>query len=103
MPLAKLRKNLLIKTIWALLRPQTYLLLIIYVIFGFTYGLVIKDNVNYQVDTNQIINLILVCVALAAWYVNGTALNDFADYEIDKINLKGNKQRPLLVGLASRQ
>jgi 4-hydroxybenzoate polyprenyltransferase len=35
--------------------------------------------------------------------MNGTALNDYADYEIDLINLKGDKHRPLVMGMITKK
>jgi 4-hydroxybenzoate polyprenyltransferase len=35
-------------------------------------------------------------IILVAWYINAASTNDYADREIDKINLKGAKNRPLL-------
>jgi 4-hydroxybenzoate polyprenyltransferase len=37
-----------------------------------------------------------VIIILAAWYIFGTSINDLADEAIDKINLQGNPNRPLV-------
>jgi 4-hydroxybenzoate polyprenyltransferase len=47
--------------------------------------------------------LVAILLALGTWYISGTALNDYEDYEIDKINLKGDKQRPLIQGWLGRR
>lgn len=87
--------------LWALLRPQTYLLMLVYVAFGFTYGLTTTIP-HQQLGNFDIQSLVLVILALAFWYIAGTAFNDYADYEIDKINLKGDKQRPLVTGSVNK-
>lgn len=40
--------------------------------------------------------IVFVFPLLITWYIHATTINDYADYEIDKINLKQEKDRPLL-------
>lgn len=84
----------------SLLRVPTYLLLCLYLLVGFLSGLYFR---NGELELFSAFLQIVGCALLIAlWYMNGTALNDYADYEIDQINLKGDKDRPLIVGLAHR-
>lgn len=92
-----------LKIAWALLRPQTYLLMCIYVTLGVAYGLAAEQDQLVNFLFSHAPALLGVFVGLALWYIAGTALNDYADYEIDKINLRHDKQRPLVQGLASHQ
>ncbi|MDL2363176.1 MAG: UbiA family prenyltransferase [Patescibacteria group bacterium] len=89
--------------IWSLLRPQTYLLMSVYVSLGIAYGL---SEQNYMLSSflaDQWLAIVGVYAALALWYIAGTAFNDYADYEIDRVNLKGDRQRPLVTGTVSRR
>jgi 4-hydroxybenzoate polyprenyltransferase len=92
-----------LKVLWALLRPQTYLLMCIYVLLGIVYGLAVQGNSLSTFIRTESTSLLAVLGALALWYIAGTALNDYADYEIDRINLKGDAQRPLVQGLLERK
>jgi 4-hydroxybenzoate polyprenyltransferase len=42
----------------------------------------------------------LALLAIAAWYMNATAINDLADVAIDQENLPGDNDRPLVTGAA---
>lgn len=48
-------------------------------------------------------NISLCVLILANWYLNGTCINDLADEDIDKINLKNAPSRPLANELTSRK
>ncbi len=86
----------------SLLRVPTYLLLIMYLFVGIFTGIAVE---GLKPTISQLIIMLLkaaVCaLIIALWYINGTALNDYADYEIDIINLKGDQDRPLVVGTAT--
>jgi 4-hydroxybenzoate polyprenyltransferase len=45
--------------------------------------------------------LAFVVLAVAAWYIFSTSINDIADEAIDKINLQGNPDRPLITKAAT--
>lgn len=92
-----------LRVAWSLLRPQTYLLMCVYVGLGIIYGLAVEDVQLSRFLLEEGIATVGVFAALALWYIAGTALNDYADYEIDKINLKHDAQRPLVQGLVSRR
>jgi 4-hydroxybenzoate polyprenyltransferase len=47
--------------------------------------------------------LVLAAAALAATYAAMTSLNDLADEAIDRVNLRGHDDRPLVTGTASRR
>jgi 4-hydroxybenzoate polyprenyltransferase len=47
--------------------------------------------------------LLLAAVALAATYAALTSLNDIADERIDRVNLRGHADRPLVAATASRR
>lgn len=92
------------RTLWALLRPQTYLLMSIYVLFGLLYGLAQTGVSIHDFVIAQGLALISIMMALALWYIAATSLNDLADFKIDQINLKYDQQRPLVQGkLTKRQ
>lgn len=87
----------------SLLRVPTYLLLLMYLLVGVFAGLVVM---NIRPDGSQFMFILFeaaICaVIIALWYINGTALNDYADYEIDLINLKNDPDRPLVTGMAKK-
>lgn len=49
------------------------------------------------------VRLVLAAVALAATYASLTSLNDLADERIDRVNLRGHADRPLVAATASRR
>ena len=42
------------------------------------------------------INTFIAIFVLVAWYLHAASSNDYADRRIDEVNLKGNKNRPLV-------
>lgn len=86
----------------SLLRVPTYLLLCLYVLLGLLAGLYYQPAAAGQPGLLLTAKLLAGWLAVAFWYMNGTALNDYADYEIDLVNLKGDKDRPLVIGLSHR-
>ncbi len=87
-----------------MLRVPTYLLIMQYVVIGILYGLAF--NIHYF-EFNTFINFgisfLNICAVIAFWYVNGTALNDLMDYDIDLINLKNDNNRPLVKGIITKK
>ena len=81
---------------------QTYLLLLVFVLLAFVAGLGLDGSFQYQYERWLAIRFALSAIILAGWYVNATALNDYVDFEIDKINLADSRERPLVSGLAHR-
>ena len=76
----------------------TFLLINLYLLVGMLTAVIIQGSMNSLIFAAYF----FACSAvIALWYINGSALNDMADIEIDKINLKGNKERPLVVRSAS--
>ncbi len=67
--------------------------LIIYLLLGSasTAGLI---TFNYK--------LVLASIALISSYFCAVGINDISDFEIDKINLPGDKNRPLISGIAHK-
>jgi len=49
------------------------------------------------------VGLVLAAIALAATYASLTSLNDLADERIDRVNLRGHSDRPLVTATASRR
>lgn len=82
----------------SLLRIPTFLLINLYLLVGMLVA-VIENGVISSVSFS--FYFIICSIIIAFWYVNGSALNDIADVDIDKINLKGDKERPLVVGSAN--
>ena len=75
-----------------LLRVPTYLLMLLYYTVAFV-GAGTKIEVwAYAAGA----------LAIAAWYINATALNDLSDFEIDRVNLRGDPDRPLLAGTLAK-
>lgn len=66
-------------------------------------SLALDDRLFHQFTWPVFLGRTTVSVLLlAAWYVNAAALNDYADFAIDKVNLSGDKHRPLVSGLANK-
>ena len=87
----------------SLLRVPTYLLLIMYLCVGIFAGIAVTATKPGLTELQALLFKAAVCaLIIALWYINGTALNDYADYEIDLINLKGDADRPLVVGTATK-
>lgn len=72
-----------------------------YLTLGFLLAL--GDMQSAEINLLTAFKLFLAAIVMAAWYINGSALNDYSDYEIDRINLKGDKDRPIVSGQASRK
>jgi 4-hydroxybenzoate polyprenyltransferase len=77
----------------SLLRIPTYLLMLLYYTISFLVSRGGGGPGQY----------LLGALAIAAWYINATALNDLSDFEIDQINLKGDRDRPLVTGALSQR
>lgn len=89
-----------VQVLRSLLRIPTYLLMLMYLAVSFLFGLYEAEGQGITIGMS--LEYVLACVVIAAWYINGTALNDYADVEIDQINLKGDTDRPIVSGQASR-
>lgn len=76
-----------------MVRVRTTILMFLFALMGYFYA-------N---DSTSPMKLVLILIVLALWYANGTSLNDLADEEIDKVNLKLLQgERPLVKGNAAR-
>jgi 4-hydroxybenzoate polyprenyltransferase len=80
--------NKLFDLIYRMLRLRTALLILLFV--------AIADAASKNSTSSYSPNLLLAVLTLAAWYIFGTSINDLADEAIDKINLQGNPNRPLI-------
>ena len=87
-----------IRVLRGLLRVKTYYLIILYYLVGY----LIFDTSNIS-NLKLSLKFCLSAMVIALWYINGTSLNDYADQEIDKINLKKTHERPLLEKAVSRK
>jgi 4-hydroxybenzoate polyprenyltransferase len=93
-----------LKVTKSLLRVPTYLLLVMYLFVGIFTGIVAAGTKPSGTHLVLLLLKAAVCAAaIALWYINGSALNDYADYEIDLVNLKGDADRPLVTGSATRR
>jgi 4-hydroxybenzoate polyprenyltransferase len=90
-----------LRTCRSLLRLPTYLLMMLYLIMGFLLGLHVSGMT--EVTVSELVELLLSAIVIAAWYIGGSGLNDFADYEIDMINLKDDPNRPLVSEVINRK
>lgn len=70
-----------------LARIKTIIVVYLFFIIGY-----LVSGAKYSFNANWILGF----VAILSWYINATSINDLADEEIDKINLKGDRERPLL-------
>ncbi|HTE22089.1 MAG TPA: UbiA family prenyltransferase [Candidatus Limnocylindria bacterium] len=96
-------KHPLLQTIRGLLRVPTYTIVCLQLVIAAS---VVASNSGTPIGkliTGHLLELGLCLVCIAMWYINGTAINDLADYEIDQINLKHDKDRPLVTGNASKK
>jgi 4-hydroxybenzoate polyprenyltransferase len=75
----------------------------LYCITGVVFGLFSVDHTLQAFISAQGHQLLIILLSVGLWYMNGTALNDYADYEIDLINLKGDKHRPLVMGMITKK
>lgn len=71
-----------------MLRYRTALMIVLFVAIG--------DALSKTKATYYSPKLLIVIAILACWYIFSTSVNDLADEEIDKINLLGNAERPLV-------
>ncbi len=76
-----------------MLRPNVAYILLIFAALGMAQGGYVQHFAWQS---------LAVVIIIAAWYVNATTVNDLADYEIDRINLKGVAERPLANKRVSR-
>lgn len=83
-----------IKLFFKMLRPQIALALLIFAAIGMAQGGKVSQ-LQWQ--------FLWVTLIIVSWWINATCINDIADYEIDKINLKGSAERPLANKQASKQ
>jgi 4-hydroxybenzoate polyprenyltransferase len=93
----------LLRTVVGFLRVQTYLVVCLQFLLAVS---IVLANWSYPLDVlvrYELGTLGLCFLCMAVWYIHATAINDLADYEIDKINLKGHGDRPLVVGAADKQ
>ena len=79
---------------WQLLRPRVVVTLLLFAFLG-------SASASGQVLISWRLLLFIAC--LAFMYMNATAINDLADEEIDKINLKQAAGRPLVRMTATRR
>ncbi len=78
----------------SLLRIPTFLLINLYLLTGMLMAIIAGGDIS---SWSFAVYFLACSSILAFWYINGSALNDIADVDIDKINLKGDKERPLVV------
>jgi 4-hydroxybenzoate polyprenyltransferase len=63
----------------------------------------LSGSVWHRGRSGLTVGLVLAAVALAATYASLTSLNDLADERIDRVNLRGHSDRPLVAATASRR
>jgi 4-hydroxybenzoate polyprenyltransferase len=91
----------ILKLSWKLLRINTYFLIGLHVLLAFVLAgsSASEANFNETLGFNSLsLDLLIALVLSAIWYINATATNDLADYEIDQINLKDQSERLLVTG-----
>ncbi len=76
-----------------LLRPKVAVMLVLFVCVG-------AASTQHAITLS--FRLVVLLLALAAWYVNATSVNDLADEKIDVINLQTATGRPLVSRSAER-
>lgn len=75
------------KILSKLIRIRTVVVVYLFFIIGY---LITASRYSFNPDW------VMGFVAVSIWYINATSINDLADEEIDKINLKHDKERPLV-------
>ena len=97
MYLKKLLQNLL-----GLARLRTSLLIVFIYILG-----IVSIAADYgsapKLDFQGVLKLILGVFVMMTCYLNAAALNDLADLDIDRVNIKNDSERPLLAGKISKK
>jgi 4-hydroxybenzoate polyprenyltransferase len=86
----------------SLLRPQTYILLCAHLLLGFGYSIVGSESTFTAAFKQNIFDISISLLLIGLWYIFSAGVNDYSDYEIDKINLPKNNERPLVIGLLSK-
>lgn len=81
----------------AYLRPPTLLLVYLHMVF---FALCLLAE---RPSTVRWLGAAGALVVMAGTYANATAVNDLSDEVVDRINLSGDKARPLVSGLAGRR
>ncbi len=76
-----------LKILSKLIRIRTVVVVYLFFIIGY---LITASRYSFNIDW------VIGFVAVSIWYINATSINDLADEEIDKINLKNDKERPLV-------
>lgn len=71
-------------------------------LIGWVCGVYFQSALPEQNFLAVFAKIVIGFFVIAFWYMNGTALNDYEDYEIDQVNLKGDRFRPLVTGLSSK-
>ena len=89
-----MRLSFVLEKAYRMLRWRTATLLILFLAIG--------DISTAKSGNEYDPRLILPIVTISLWYIFSTSVNDLADEEIDKINLKGYKERPLANKQVSR-
>lgn len=87
--------NRFLSTAYRMLRLRV---LVTVLIFGYLGALSSNNLLG-----GYVFELLMAVLALAFWYLNGTCINDLADEDIDKINLKDAPSRPLINHKTSRR
>lgn len=91
-----------LRALRGLLRIPTYLLMVLYTLLGYLAAIYLA-----QADGGIVYGragwLVAAILAIACWYINATTVNDLADVEIDKVNLKNDPDRPLVNGQANQR
>lgn len=88
-------------TLIGLVRYQTWFLFCLYGLCVALSSLSSTDNVGALLRTHGV-KLAATAIVLALWYAHGTGINDYNDYEIDLVNVKKAKDRPLVRGLVTK-
>lgn len=80
--------------LWSLMRYRTMIAVLLF----FAVSLLL-----HHADFSHILpSIILTIFSLIFIHIAGTAWNDWADYQIDQVNLYDHKDRPLVAGTISR-
>ena len=84
------------KIIVSLLRPKTFMVIALQYFVAIELAVFIQNQSIGAVISGKISYILVGLFSLACWYINATSINDLADFEIDKINLKKELDRPLV-------
>jgi 4-hydroxybenzoate polyprenyltransferase len=79
---------------YKMLRPRTVLMMLLFTAIG---------DAATKASTSYDYRLLLTPILLGCLFIGATTVNDIADEEVDKVNLAGDRRRPLATASAQKK